>query len=75
MTYAVGEKVHVYTGRGWRTGVVEATGPGMVWVVYGAGKAMRRVRVSSEPRFVKPAKERRPRGAPAATRVQLSLDL
>lgn len=74
MTFAVGQAVHVYTGRGWRTGKIDATGPGVTWVTYMVGSARRQVRVS-DPRHIRCAKEKRPKSkdAPAATRVQMSL--
>lgn len=74
MNCNLGDSVYVYTGRGWRLGVIEAVGPSCCWVLYGVGKASRRVRVS-DPRMLRDAKEKRPKAPPVASREQLTLGL
>ena len=70
----IGDECWVYTGRGWKKGLVKAIGgpPPTAWITYQLGQSDKMVRVS-DPRHLRPGKKKRPEVTPPAAVEQSSL--
>lgn len=70
----VGDECWVYTGRGWKKGMITAIGgpPPAAWITYRLGKTDKAVQVTDS-RHLRPGKKKRPEVMPPAAPEQCSL--